>query len=145
MDTEAIFQTANSVAMLSWIALVFVPRWKYTKIIFGFLIPGILLTFLYLVVISLSFGQASGGFGSLISVRKLFQNDFALLAGWVHYLAFDLWIGAWIVNNSERTNIPHWMVIPSLVLTFLFGPIGLLLYLVIRMVKLKGGSSSVYI
>ena len=55
-----------------------------------------------------------------------------LLAGWTHYLAFDLFIGGWEVRDAQRRGIPHLLVVPALVLTFLFGPAGLLLYLAIR-------------
>jgi len=65
-------------------------------------------------------------------VRMLFDNPWMLLAGWTHYLAFDLFIGGWEVRDAQRRGIPHLLVIPALVLTFLFGPVGLLLYLAIR-------------
>ncbi|HEU6452531.1 MAG TPA: ABA4-like family protein, partial [Gemmatimonadaceae bacterium] len=61
-----------------------------------------------------------------------FENPWALLAGWVHYLAFDLFVGGWEVRDAQRRGIPHLLVVPALVLTFLFGPGGLLLYLAIR-------------
>ena len=65
-------------------------------------------------------------------VAALFRNPWALLAGWAHYLAFDLFIGGWQVRDAQRRRIPHPFVVPALVLTFLFGPAGLLLYLAIR-------------
>jgi hypothetical protein len=65
-------------------------------------------------------------------VRTLFENPWGLLAGWTHYLAFDLFIGGWEVRDAQRRGIPHLLVVPALVLTFLLGPGGLLLYLAIR-------------
>jgi hypothetical protein len=62
----------------------------------------------------------------------LFRNEYLLLAGWIHYLAFDLFIGSWQVRDAERNGVPHLAVVPCLVLTFLLGPTGLLLYLLIR-------------
>jgi ABA4-like protein len=79
-----------------------------------------------------TFGSNEGGFGSLDQVAILFSNRQALLAGWIHYLAFDLFIGSWEVRDAQRLAIPHLAVIPALVLTFMFGPIGLLLYLLER-------------
>ena len=64
-------------------------------------------------------------------MRTLFENPWLLLAGWAHYLAFDLFIGGWEVRDAQRRGIPHLLVVPALVLTFLFGPAGLLLYLLI--------------
>lgn len=55
-----------------------------------------------------------------------------LLAGWVHYLAFDLFIGSWEVRDAQRHGLSHLLVVPCLALTFLFGPVGLLLYLGLR-------------
>ena len=62
----------------------------------------------------------------------LFRNPWALLAGWTHYLAFDLFIGAWEVRDAQQRGVPHLLVVPALVLTFLLGPSGLLLYLTMR-------------
>jgi hypothetical protein len=74
-------------------------------------------------------------------VRQLFANDWALLAGWMHwmhYLAFDLFVGAWIAAETERANLSRLVLIPVLPLTFLFGPTGLLLFHVIRLIHRRG-------
>jgi hypothetical protein len=121
-----------------WLLLVFVPRWKWTaRLIAGVLIP-LLLALLYLYLVVAHFGQADGGFGSLAAVSQLFRNPYALLAGWVHYLAFDLFIGSWEVRDARRLGIHHLLVVPCLVLTFLFGPIGLLLYFALRLIRKRG-------
>jgi hypothetical protein len=86
----------------------------------------------YLILIVLFFGKTEGGFGSLAEVMKLFANQWATLAGWIHYLAFDLFVGGWEVRDAQARGISHWFVIPCLVLTFLLGPIGFLLYCVLR-------------
>jgi hypothetical protein len=78
------------------------------------------------------FGEPGGGFGSLSQVSQLFQNPYKLLAGWIHYLAFDLFVGSWEVRDAQRLGIHHLLVVPCLALTFLLGPIGLLLYLALR-------------
>ncbi len=64
--------------------------------------------------------------------RLLFSNRWVLLAGWIHYLCFDLFIGSWQVRDAAANNISHWLVIPCLFLTFMFGPVGLLLYFALR-------------
>jgi hypothetical protein len=63
---------------------------------------------------------------------KLFENKEAVLAGWVHYLAFDLFVGTWIVSNSQKLNIRHLYILPCLFFTFMLGPIGLLMYFIVR-------------
>ena len=134
MKAEQIFSIANMIALLSWLVLLVAPRWTVTrKIILSGAIP-LLLSVAYLILIVLFFGKAEGGFDSLPNVMKLFTNEWATLAGWIHYLAFDLFVGAWEVKDSQARGISHWFVIPCLVLTFLFGPIGFLLYSILRFV-----------
>jgi hypothetical protein len=79
-----------------------------------------------------SFAGAEGGFSSLDEVASLFRNPWLLLAGWIHYLAFDLLIGTWEVRDARSRGISHLLVLPCLALTFLFGPAGWLLYLAVR-------------
>jgi phage shock protein PspC (stress-responsive transcriptional regulator) len=67
----------------------------------------------------------------------LFQNDIGVLAGWAHYLAFDLFIGAWMTSNAQRLGLTHWKIIPCLFLTFMFGPVGLLTYFIVRAAMTK--------
>src|SRR5215204_1377254 len=132
MTADKIFSIANLIAMLGWILLAVAPRWTVTrKVVLSGAIP-LLLAAAYLVLIGLFFGRAEGGFDSLSNVMRLFTNEWAVLAGWIHYLAFDLFVGAWEVRDAQARGISHWFVIPCLILTFLFGPIGLLLYSILR-------------
>ncbi len=74
---------------------------------------------------------------TLENLKLSFTRDEVLILGWVHYLVFDLFIGAWISRDSSQNNIPHLQIIPSLILTLLLGPIGLLTYLIIRWFHLR--------
>jgi hypothetical protein len=85
-----------------------------------------------------NWGGTPGGFGSLAAVALLFANRWMLLAGWIHYLAFDLFIGSWEVRDAQKNGVPHVLVIPSLALTFMFGPAGLLLYFLTRALCPRG-------
>jgi hypothetical protein len=132
MSLETIFSVCGWVATLGWLLLIFVPRWKWTAhFITACLIP-LALAFVYLFLVVTNFGNSEGGFGSLAQVSLLFRNPHNLLAGWIHYLAFDLFIGSWEVRDARRLGIHHLLVVPCLVLTFIFGPLGLLLYFVLR-------------
>ncbi len=138
MKAEQIFSIANLIAMISWIILAVAPRWVLTrKIILSGAIP-VLLSVAYLVLIVLFFGSAEGGFSSLAGVMKLFTYEWMVLAGWIHYLAFDLFVGVWEVKDAQAKNISHWFVIPCLILTFMLGPIGFLLYSILRLFLAKG-------
>ncbi|MGB7207053.1 MAG: ABA4-like family protein [Pyrinomonadaceae bacterium] len=137
MKAEQIFSIANLLAMLSWLLIIILPRWRFTaKIVLNGAIP-LLLSAAYLVLIVLFFGKAEGGFDSLANVMKLFTNEWAVLAGWIHYLAFDLFVGSWEVKDAQTNGISHWFVIPCLILTFLLGPIGFLLYNILRLFLAK--------
>lgn len=133
MKAEQMFTIANLVAIVGWLLIAILPRWRGTRlVVLSGAIP-LLLSTAYLVLIVTFFGAAEGGFDSLANVMKLFTNEWAVLAGWIHYLAFDLFIGAWEVRDAERRGVAHLWVIPCLVLTFLLGPIGLLAYSILRL------------
>lgn len=132
MSAETLFSVCGTLVLPGWLLLVFLPRWKWTaRVIAAGIIP-LLLAVLYLYLVVSHFRGAQGGFNSLAQVSQLFQNPYLLLAGWIHYLAFDLFIGSWEVRDAQRLGIHHLLVVPCLALTFLLGPIGLLLYFALR-------------
>jgi hypothetical protein len=134
VNPNLLFKLANNAALIGWILLIFLPRWRWSaRLIAPVLIPA-LLAVLYSFLLVTEFGHSPGGFSSLSSVALLFQNRGMLLAGWVHYLAFDLFVGSWEVRDSQDAGIKHYLVLPCLILTFLFGPAGWFLYLLIRSV-----------
>jgi Domain of unknown function (DUF4281) len=133
---ESLFSAAGAVAAVGWLLLVFVPRHPVARLIAGVAIP-LVLSVGYLLLIVTSMPGAEGGFGSLADVARLFSSPALLLAGWVHYLAFDLFIGAWETRDAAARGIPHAWVVPCLLATFLLGPIGLLGYLTIRSARLR--------
>ena len=130
-----LFSIANPVAMLGWALLLIAPRWSVTRrlVLSGALPLG--LAVVYALVIGVHYvGPQSGvgGFSSLADVALLFQDPWALLADWVHYLCFDLAVGIWAVRDAQGRGVPHPLLIPCLLFTFLFGPVGLLLYTLVR-------------
>lgn len=136
MTLEQTFSLASVVAGLGWFFLIILPRRPLVVHVAGLFFP-MLLAVLYLYYIATYMQGAEGGFGSLADVALLFQKRELLLAGWIHYLCFDLFIGAWEVRDAQRNQIPHLVVIPCLVMTFMLGPIGLLFYIAIRSAKLR--------
>ena len=127
---------AGALAAVGWLFLLIVPKRPLAVHVAGVFLP-LLLALLYLYFIATNISGAEGGFGSLADVATLFQKKELLLAGWIHYLAFDLFIGAWEIRDSQRHQIPHLVMIPCLVMTFMLGPIGLLFYFAIRTAKTK--------
>jgi hypothetical protein len=131
MPPDQLFQLANPLALLGWIALAAHPLAPRLTQGIALAIP-LLLSLLYTGLILAHWAGAEGGFGSLDEVQRLFTQAPVALAGWVHYLAFDLFVGAWIARTARAEGIAHWMVIPCLIPTFLFGPAGLLAFAILR-------------
>lgn len=132
MTIEQLFSISSMLAMIGWIILLaspLIPR--AAQIASGMIIPG-LLSIIYAALILAFWSRSEGGFDSLSGVMQLFTFQEAALAGWIHFLAFDLFLGAWEVRTAKREGIPFYLVIPCMALTFMFGPIGFLLFLGLR-------------
>ena len=137
IDPSTAFTLGGQLAILGWLGLVlsmFVAAARPIAQTGTRLVIPALLAVAYGLLIWSGFGEAEGGgFGSIAEVRALFASDSALAAGWLHYLAFDLFIGSWIVADGLERRVPALLILPCLPLTFLFGPLGLLLYLALRL------------
>ena len=134
MTADFVFQLASSIAVVGWLILaagVTLNRPFLRDVIAGQLWP-FGLAILYTVLIGAFFFNAEGGFDSLAHVQLLFTTPWVALAGWVHYLAFDLFIGAVIAREVMKSGIARLALLVLLPLTFLFGPIGYLAFIVLR-------------
>jgi hypothetical protein len=135
MTSEQVFSVSNFVAVAGWLILIVAGRARWAAaLVTGTILP-LLFAVVYSGLIITHWGETEGGFGTLAGVWSLFSNQWLLLAGWVHYLAFDLFVGSWEVSDARNHQISHWAVIPCLVLTFLFGPAGFLAYFLVRLLK----------
>jgi len=135
LTPEHLFGLANPLALLGWALLLLAPRWRGTRaVVLSGALP-LLLAATYTVLIgyqTLAHPAPGGGFSTLEQVAALFRQPWALLAGWVHYLCFDMAVGAWETRDAQRRGVPHWALVPCLLATFLVGPVGLLLYSGVR-------------
>ncbi|AUC14966.1 hypothetical protein BTO06_07370 [Tenacibaculum sp. SZ-18] len=136
MTTSEIFSMANFIAIPMWLLLVFVPKWKITRFLIDYKLIPIALSLVYAVYI-IHYLRTEGmmDFGSLNSVMGLFTKENAVLAGWIHYLVFDLLVGIWIVNQNNKYNIHQLLIALCLFGTFMFGPIGFLLFMIMKSLK----------
>jgi len=137
MSLEALFSAASTLALLGWLGLIagFLLRRDLVMRIAGRVVPGLLaLAYVGVLAAGLVAGPAveGGGFSSLAAVQRLFADPRAMLAGWIHYLCFDLMVGHWIAAETRRLGLPGWVLVPALPLTFLFGPLGLLVFFAAR-------------
>jgi Domain of unknown function (DUF4281) len=132
------FKFATVTALIAWLALFSYPLWPQTARAVVFTVVVLLLSAMYGYFLFFAKhldepGQkVKGNFSSLAGVMRLFTSPRAVLAGWIHYLAFDLMVGLYIVIDAQRVGITHWWLLPALFLTLMFGPVGLLVYLVMR-------------
>jgi hypothetical protein len=116
MPLETLFSIANLAVLPGWLLVAIAPGWRWSQ--------------RYVWLLANNWGP--GGFSSLEQVALLFSNRALLLAGWIHYLIFDLFTGSWESRDALAHGIPRWVVTPCLVLTFLLGPVGLAVYLLAR-------------
>jgi hypothetical protein len=146
MNPDALFHACGLAAMTGWLCLISTPLWprryreRWPRLFGGIVIPA-LIAIVYTAVIATHWAGHSGSFNSLDGVMQLFTNRWLVLAGWVHYLAFDLFIGGWELTDSRQRSMPHLLLIPILLLTFFFGPIGFIAYLAVRSIFRKRPAS----
>ncbi|MBM3619701.1 MAG: DUF4281 domain-containing protein [Alphaproteobacteria bacterium] len=133
MSADVIFAIANGLALCGWLLLLLAPGWRTgRRWIAGFALPAVF-SLTYLIVFVPQLFTSRGGFGSLEALTTLLNDDPRVMLGaWLHYLAFDLLVGAWMSEEADRRGIAHAAMVPALILTFLAGPVGWLLFLVVR-------------
>ena len=126
MTPAQLFDLANMVALPGWAILIFAPRrWPWLNLLPAVMIP-LLLSVLYTGLVLRYFAEAGGGYSTLAAVKTLFLSDEILLAGWAHYLAFDLMIGALMAVRLDKLGASRLVQAPVLISVFLFGPVGVL-------------------
>lgn len=136
MDLEQIFSIMSMLAMGGWLCLALAPLRRPMLIGVARVIAAVLaLAYVILIYRGLTApgGSSGGGFDSLAKVMILLSTPAAMLPGWIHYLCFDLWVGTWEAEDAPKAGVPHWLLLPIMGLTFMFGPAGLLTYLVVRL------------
>lgn len=142
MSYDLLFSLVNYSVMPAWALLILAPKWSGTdKLVHSMFYPLLLggVYILGMVLAYTSHGAEGGGFTTIEGVRTLFSADVGIVIGWTHYLVFDLFVGAWEARDARRRGVKHWLLVPCLVLTFMLGPIGLVLYLILRAMTGKGG------
>jgi uncharacterized membrane protein YhdT len=130
------FKISSFLAISCWMFLIFFPRLSFSHHYIILITVGLLCFSYGFLLVKKNHDNTiypKGNFSTLEGVCDLFKNPKSVLIGWIHYLAFDLMVGLYIKNQALEVGIPHWLQIPCFVLTLLFGPLGLLLFFLIRM------------
>ena len=133
LNFENIYLIANWGVIPFWLLLIFLPHHQITNFLVQSVIVPLLLAagYIYLSFSLLKDGNILDGFqlyGDLDNLYAMFANETLLLIFWLHFLSISLFTGAWIVRDGKKYFIPKIVLIPSLILTYFTGPIGLVSY-----------------
>ena len=146
MKPETLFLILNNLATAVWLLMIFTPKWKVTQAIISTFSVVIILGIAYTFIVVTSFGKINFmDFSSLEGIMKLLHSSdkWGTNAFWFHYLAFDLFVGTWILKDSQKSSIPHLLVIPCLLFTFMLGSFGFVLYQIVKFIRVKFFKSQV--
>jgi hypothetical protein len=132
MTSDALFLIISFVPFPGWLSLILAPRWKWTKRLVASCVLTNILSGIYLYLIIMYFRGSLAGMYSLANIQAQMQNPHIANAAWAHFLGFDLFVGGWEAREARRVGISHALVVPCLVMTYSFGPIGLLLFFALR-------------
>lgn len=136
MSTDLLFNIFNTAILLPWALLLFFPKWKGTQKMMDWHLPVLILGIAYLILLLTDFFMSSNGspvdMFSLAGIKAAFARDEVMLIGWIHYLAFDLFVGMWESVDAQKNGISHFLLVPCLLLTLLYGPVGFVLYWLLR-------------
>jgi len=136
MTLELLFKASNYGVIPFWLLLILAPRWSWTERLVHSPVVLLLLTPIYAYML-FGYGPAPEGmsFMSLYGVMLGFSAPHVAVAGWIHYLIFDLFVGAWEARDARRRGVPHLLLVPCLLATLMIGPVGLLLYVLVRFIS----------
>ena len=118
MNWDLIFTITNNYALLMWLILAFATR--RAAILTGLFYGG---------------SGESPDFSTLTGVQQLLSTPGGATVGWIHYLAFDLFVGLWVARNADKYGFARWLQIPILLFVLMLGPLGLVLYLLLRFTR----------
>ena len=139
---ENIYLIANWGVIPFWLLLIFLPNYQitnfFTQSIIPFLLLGVGYAYLsYKIYLENNIFDGFELYNGLDGLYSMFANEVLLLIFWLHFLALSLFLGAWIVRDSRKYLVPKIIVIPSLILTYFSGPIGLVIYWFFRILFAK--------
>ena len=139
MVYETIFNIYNTGILIFWELILFFPKNKLTQKIIAYPWVPLVIAFGYIYFLASSNDILSVDFSSLSGLTDMFRNSnpIGVAAGWLHYLAFDFWVGCWILNDSQKKDIKHFFIIFPMLCTFILGPIGVIIYTLVLLFHKK--------
>ncbi len=132
MSLESVYTACSVIAIVGWAVLALAPLARAQCVIAARALA-LLLCIAYLAQFFLITQPVPGAsFATLAGVTALFSLPGNVMMGWTHYLAFDLFVGSWEVEDAGKRGLPHWLILPCLFFTLMLGPVGLGLYFLLR-------------
>ena len=135
--TSLIFNFCNILILIAWGAIIISPQKKISEKLISYPWIPLTLSFFYIYFIIISGGLMEADFSSLNGIVTLFKKATpeSAAAGWLHYLAFDFWVGTWIIKHSRKEKISNKIIVLPLLFTFILGPVGIMVYSLILLAK----------
>ena len=139
MNYEIIFNIYNTGILIFWFFLLVFPKSKLTQKMTDFPWIPLVIAFGYIYFLGTSDSIFSVDFSSLSGLTEMFQNSNprGVAAGWLHYLAFDFWVGCWILRDSQKKGVKHVFIIFPMLFTFMLGPVGVIIYTLVLLLQKK--------
>ncbi|HJS46524.1 MAG TPA: ABA4-like family protein [Gemmatimonadales bacterium] len=142
MTWETAFRLVNLAVVPVWLLMMLQPRWSITRTMVRWAPVPMVLTGLYTLLVAGHLDHTPGSYNSLLEVRQMLFHKPVLLAAWTHFLAVDLLLGGWMFEEAQRLHIPHVQLALCLFLTFLLGPTGAGIFLLLRLRHRKASAES---
>ena len=137
--TPFLFTIANTAILFAWLPLLVAPKKKIAQTLIAFPYVPLVISLFYLYFLLSDGGLSEADFSSLEGILKLYHQATpeAAAAGWMHYLAFDFWVGCWVLRDAQKRELPHALILLPLLSTFMLGPVGVLLYVIFSQLYLN--------
>ncbi|MDA9604089.1 ABA4-like family protein [Candidatus Pelagibacter sp.] len=137
-SVEMIYMWLNLGVLPFWFVLIVFPQSQISKFFITSIFPIFILCLAYIYLLYLAyldgydFIQNFKLYLSFGNIFNLFENQYFLILFWAHFLAMNLFCGGWIVKDSQMFGMNKILVSFPLIITYLIGPVGILLYWIIR-------------
>jgi Domain of unknown function (DUF4281) len=131
---ETLFNLSGLIVLPFWVLMICLPRWRLTERLMSSPLVSAVPAMLYTVLVIPSFAEVwqTVARSELSGIAELLGSPVGATIAWLHFLAFDLFVGRWIYRDSRERGITAWITAPVLFLTLMLGPCGFLLYLIVR-------------
>ncbi len=142
MRPETIFSIADGGIFICWILLIVAPRWRGTELAVHSIAIPLILGALYIWLlwrVLVGGGLPGASYSTLPGLARWYSSPVGVEIMWVHYLIFDLFVGAWQSRDAARRGLSHWVLVACLIVTMVAAPLDCLLYLAMRFVFRRGG------